>query len=103
MPLLFNPHLVYPSDEFGPYLELVGQIVSVNSPLSGGEVGVKVKTERGQFTAYVCKHMSDFVGMAKWVRVRVYDSGGGWYPDNRVMSISQDKKSLLYYPEASKS
>jgi len=103
MSLLFNPHLVYPSDEFGPYLELVGQVTSVNDPLSGGEVGVKVQTERGQFTAYVCKFMAEAVKMGKWVRVRVYDVGGGWYPDNRVMSISQDRKSLLYYPEASKS
>jgi len=87
--MLFDRSLVYPSDEFGPYIELEGSVVEVNDPLSCGSVGIKVRTDRGQFTAYVCAPMAEFVAEAKWARVRVYDSGGGWYPDNRVMSISQ--------------
>ena len=87
---LFNHNLVYACDEFGPYIELEGSITEVGELLGDGAIGVTVKTDRGQFRAYACKHMASFAAEAKWACVRVYDAGGGWYPDNRIMSLSDE-------------
>lgn len=83
MSRLFDHDLVYPSDNYGPYVELEGKVVLV----SHSRVDVEVEGHGGM-TGY-----SDFIEARPETAprpgyiatIRVYDAGGGWYPDNRIM------------------
>ena len=89
MTRLFEPGFVYPSDrEGGRYVELEGVLIEVRRPLSEkAEYPVKVKTDKGIFDAFTGYVGSFIPAVGHLVTVRIYDAGGGWYPDNRIMSI----------------
>lgn len=80
---LFDPNCVYPSDATGPYTELKGVVLEVGDPNSTGNVSVKVQTEKGVFTGYYWAKYPPKVGYL--TTIRIYNAGGGWYPDNRII------------------
>jgi hypothetical protein len=77
---LFDPDLSYPSDDVGKYLEVEGIVRSVEE-WDVGHVHADVDTELGLVRAY--GDLKPLVGSI--ATVRIYDSGGGWYPDDRLM------------------
>lgn len=93
--MLFDRSFVYPSDEIGPYIELYGIVESVGDT-TGEDVSVTVSTDKGKFVGYyLSKHAPPIGSRAS---IRVYDAGGGFYPDNKitgwssVCSVQADKK-----------
>ena len=84
---LFDRNLVYPRDHVGPYVELDGDIVEVGEPMDDS-VEVTIDTEHGRVSGWADGPFLRAVKGAGWARIRVYDSGGGFYPDNRVVSMS---------------
>lgn len=96
MPRLFEPNLVYPSDrEGGRFVELDGDIIEVGEPLFGSlvYVSVKVRTEKGDFGGFYgfppswLEHLqTQGPKVGHRATIRVYDAGGGWYPDNKITS-----------------
>lgn len=85
---LFEPNLVYPSDrDGGRYVELEGTLIEVRAPLSEkADYPCKVQTTKGVFDAFT-GYVGSFVPeVGQLVTVRIYDAGGGWYPDNRITS-----------------
>lgn len=82
---LFDPSLVYPTDDVGCYVELIGEVVSVDDQDDpDDEVRVDVRTDWGTFDGYTVHPPK--VGYT--ATVRVYDAGGGFYPDNRIVAWS---------------
>lgn len=86
MPKLFENDLVYPRDQYGSYVALQGTIVGVVGTLDEGCNFFEVQTEYGTFQA-VWDHHPPSVGCG--ATIHVYDSGGGHYPDNRIVSWSR--------------
>lgn len=99
MSKLFDPNLVYPCDDVGQYIDLEGTVIRVDKFLTRDEqttaelleekapdssTPVNVKTEHGVIQAY--SHHPPKVGY--WAIVRVYAAGGGFYPDNKIISWS---------------
>lgn len=83
MSRLFDPDFVYPSDEMGPYVDLEGTVIGVSE---FGSVKVAVP-EHGEFTGYNEAMFEKIQAKAgDKVTIRVYDAGGGWYPDNKIVS-----------------
>lgn len=90
---LFDPNLVYPCDrEGGRHVDLEGVITKVGDIDIGGEqlreVSVTVQTKHGPYTGFVrYPRTSAFCPEpGHHATIRVYDCGGGWYPDNRIIS-----------------
>jgi hypothetical protein len=83
---LFDHALAYPQDGVGPYTELDGIVTRVGTQDEpDDEVAVTVKTaDHGELTGYTPRPPK--VGYT--ARIRVYECGGGWYPDNRIMGWS---------------
>lgn len=80
---MFDRNFIYPQDHIGPYIELSGIVVKVGEYFGQEDVSVSVETDKGVFTGYHWfKHLPS-VGYE--VRIRIYDAGGGWYPDNRIV------------------
>jgi hypothetical protein len=78
---LFDRRFIYPSDQYGGiYLDLEGEIISVD------EFVVDVFTEYGKFTGYIDGNFGLEPVVGYKATIRVYDWGGGWYPDNRIIS-----------------
>lgn len=73
----------YPCDEVGPYEDLEGPVTEVRGELCG-EYPVTVLTDRGPVTGWTPRPPK----AGYTATVRVYRAGGGWYPDNRIMSWS---------------
>ena len=95
MATLFSKKIVYPvfSDCHGCYAELDGFVMSVADYETGGSVLVRVRTPQGDFSAECdLRLVGNGVRPSDVVRVRVYDSGGGSYPDNRVVGWSRDRQ-----------
>lgn len=93
---LFDPNYVYPSDrEGGRYVEFVGDVIEVGDIDVGGsdlyEVRLVVRTEKGDFSGFTrIPRTSTFRPRVGYkARIRVYDAGGGWYPDNRITSCGE--------------
>lgn len=84
---LFDPNLVYPQDRTGVYADLEGVVTAVGEPL-GNDVLVTVETDRGVFLGwtYVPLDQDPVVKIGYLATIRVYDAGGGFYPDNRIVS-----------------
>ena len=83
--MLFEPGLVYPSDDVGFYDDLTGEVVSVKRHDSDDDYdygSVDVKTEHGIFTGWTLVKYLPKIGYS--ATIRVYDAGGGFYPDNRI-------------------
>lgn len=82
---LFDRSLVYPMDDVGCYVELTGEVVAVGEQdHPDDEVRVEVRTDRGTFDGYTVRPPK----VGHTATVRVYDAGGGFYPDNRVVAWS---------------
>lgn len=88
MKQLFERGLVYPRDHVGPYVELDGDVVEVGEPM-GDSVKITVRAEYGRISGWADGPFLRVADGAKRARVRVYDSGGGFYPDNRVVSLNE--------------
>jgi hypothetical protein len=89
---LFKRDLVYPSDEVGAFEELIGVATHVGQANGDNETRVEVTTlEHGIFTAYA-RNYPPLVGST--CKIRVYRSGGGFYPDHRVMSWSRPERKI---------
>lgn len=95
MGIVWETHLSYPSDRIGRYQEFEGKIVHTDAPRGSGVYYVAVLVEGvGRLLGYweiPDSHRDD----SSWAppvggtaRIRVYDSGGAWYPDNRIMGFS---------------
>ena len=86
MSFTFDPNLVYPSDEVGQWVEISGPITQVDEIAQ--LIKIVIDSEYGHIEGYVAEPMYDFVKKARYARIRVYESGGGCYPDNRVRALS---------------
>lgn len=83
---LFKEGFVYPSDTYGgKYVELEGTITAVGEALStDADYPVTVATDQGEFRGFT-SYTGGFPPQVGFhAQIRVYDAGGGWYPDNRV-------------------
>ena len=84
---LFPRGFVYPRDDYGgDYIELEGVVLKRRVADGDDPFSVDVQTLRGRFYAFAKAYFDEFVFVGGWARVRVYNSGGGWYPDDRVMA-----------------
>jgi len=86
---LFKDDRAYPSDrEGGTYVELDGVIIEVDDPILSDSLLIRVNTEEGEFSGFATflAHWTfkPLVGM--FATIRIYDAGGGWYPDNKITS-----------------
>ena len=89
MTIAFDRNLAYPCDDVGAYQEVSGVVVETGEPL-GGSVRVVIETEKhGRITGYARKPMARSAKRAVWACIRVYDAGGGFYPDNSVTRLSR--------------
>lgn len=80
--LFADRSVTYPSDEIGgTYMDLTGQIVE-----EGGR-GITVETAKGTFRAFYGHPPPEESLLGSTATIRCYDWGGGWYPDNRVLSV----------------
>jgi len=88
---LFDRNLVYPCDNIGPFMDLEGEVVKLGEPWEKynnfTQVSVKVKTERGTFTGWYEGPQPPEIGYR--ATIRLYDSGGGWYPDDIIVGWSK--------------
>lgn len=83
---LFDDNLVYPRDEYGCYIETDGYVISVGEPLSDC-FSIGVSTKFGTFVGYASSHFH-VPNIGCIATIRIYDIGGGWYPDDRIVSIT---------------
>lgn len=84
MPPLFDPKLAYPRDEMGCYIEFTGEVVGVSgdpdSDFYSAEVFIASRNETGRgYSRRPAPSVGDVATL------RVYDSGGGWYPDDKIV------------------
>jgi len=111
---LFDPDLVYPCSNGGRYIDLTGTIIEAadwhaDLGLSAHTepIRVKVKTEKGDFTGYwdgrpsrlICywdgppSRLTRMPKVGGKATIRIYDSGGGWYPDNEIVTCELENES----------
>ncbi len=84
---LFDPNLVYPSDrEGGCYVDLDGVISEVGAGVSDAWRIVVRTAEHGDHYGFMTKVGSFVPEIGMGATIRIYDAGGGWYPDNRITS-----------------
>jgi len=88
---LFKPGFSYPSDrEGGRYIELTAEVIEIIYKLEGDidDFHLRVRTESGVLDGWLrVPSSSEFVPkVGHHTIIRVYDIGGGWYPDNRINS-----------------
>lgn len=85
---LFERHLVYPSDSYGGrFVEFEGPVVEVGEPIASGEYQVWVETSKGRFSGWTSAYAAVFPPkVGHHATIRIYDAGGGWYPDDRILS-----------------
>lgn len=80
---LFERGVVYPRDEVGEYVELTGVVLSVGEQeYADDEVAVVVKTDRGECTGWT--NYPPKIGYT--AVIHLYNWGGGWYPDDSIVS-----------------
>lgn len=102
MPVRFEPNLVYPSDNIGGrYIDVPGRVVYVGSPLRDREeypitVEVAENEEYTGFSGYVGAYVPRIGDEAV---IRIYDWGGGWYPDNRVSQFARPAPGDTWKPK----
>lgn len=99
MSRLFDPDICYPSDSTGPYQEFEGKIVKSEDLRDIGLAHVHVEVEgHGVMDGYWhipdnhCDDPGSVPPVGGTARIRIYDSGGGWYPDDRIMGWSRPTK-----------
>jgi hypothetical protein len=91
MSRLFDPKLVYPSDDVGPYQEFEGEIIKTEDLSDLGYVHVHVDVPNvGVLSGYwyipgsLRQNNKIRPRVGGTARIRIYNSGGGWYPDDRI-------------------
>lgn len=83
---LFDYKFVYPSDDYGGrYVELEGEVISTYS-VDDDLHCIEVRTDKGDFSGYIEHGKPAKIGTS--ATIRIYDAGGGWYPDNKIVSWS---------------
>lgn len=87
---LFDPNLVYPSDEMGEYIELVGEITEMGGPF-WHFVSVTVRAKKGVFKGFWDTRSGHSPKVGQWARIRIYNSGGGFYPDDRIVGFGNEE------------
>lgn len=99
---LFDRRYVYPRDETGPYVEVEGPVTAVGEPFDDS-VKVTIRIEAGlseedleknrgeEISGWAEGPMARGAATARWARIRAYDSGGGFYPDNRVVGAGSER------------
>lgn len=87
---LFPSGFVFPSDRNGEYQDLEGDVIEVGEPMPGSLICIRVKvhTEKGDFDGYAeypptCTFTPQ---VGHHAVIRVYNSGGGSYPDDKITS-----------------
>jgi len=87
MSQLFKPDAVYPSDHIGPFIELTGPIIIVEEILDYWKI--TIQTDKGIFTGYtdegIILHRKFPPRIGYKAKIHIYNSGGGWYPDDRIV------------------
>lgn len=77
--------VVYPSDQYGEYIELEGEVTWVEADEDNEPYSAKVHTPEGTFD---CFGTGQKPAVGYRARVRIYNAGGGWYPDDRIIGWS---------------
>lgn len=91
---IFDDNLVYPVDENGRYVEVDGYVVSTGEHLDLFDFfSVDVLTKFGTLTGYASSRFS-VPNIGCVATIRIYDQGGGWYPDDKIVSITYTTGSL---------
>lgn len=99
----FRRGFAYPSEmvngRWTPYAEVQGVVASVNAfapkdPLEDVRIRMNVPGH-GEVVAYARAGLR--VRGGDRVLVHVYDAGGGWYPDNRVVAV-EHREGERHYP-----
>lgn len=95
MTIVFDPNVAYPSDRYGgEYQEFEGEAVEVEpwephapgSCVADDDVRVVVELPNGErFTGYT--KAPPPLGVT--ARIRIYNAGGGFYPDNQIQGWRQ--------------
>lgn len=83
---LFNRSYIYPRDEIGSYMELTGTIINLDNVSDGFAL---VDVDRcGRFTVYsdLLERYPNTCNIGYTAIVRIYDAGGGFYPQNQLMN-----------------
>jgi hypothetical protein len=80
-------HKTFPCDVNGHYRTLSGKIVSINNGFKREDgtfdlVKVEVMTEYGCLYGFITTPPKPKVGYD--AKIRVYNCGGGWYPDDLI-------------------
>ena len=87
---LFDRKYVYPCDHIGEYVEREGRIVEWEYHEGIGSK-VTIQTKHGhRWTGWAEGGMASPSCWAKIARIRIYDAGGGFYPDNRVTYLGRE-------------
>ncbi len=92
---LFEPGLKYPRDRVGEYVDVIGEVV-----LFEEDGCVTISTSYGNIRGWtdedgpITRYAMQNPGVLKYAHIRVYNAGGGWYPDNKLIAISRDRESL---------
>lgn len=77
---IFQPELVYPCDGTGEYTDFEGLVVG------SSENSLIVRTPWGDIEGHFSGPLKQ--GLPKKAVIRLYNSGGGWYPDDIITSMS---------------
>lgn len=102
-PDFFRRGVVYPSEVVNgrstPYVEIWAVVASVNAfapkdPLEDVRVRMNVPGH-GEVIAYARGGLR--VRGGDRVLVHVYEAGGGWYPDNRVVAVEHRERTPTSY------
>ena len=97
MKKLFEPGFVYPCDGIGEYEDLTGEIVGVDEFDDDDDcVAVKVKIEGiegcGVITGFWrLPSTRSAPKLGHYAKIKVYRSGGGFYPDDIITGWSVNK------------
>jgi len=79
-----------PWDFIGPYVEATGLVIAVESIDQDdpeGQTEVTIRTPDGSTArGWILSRRAPKVGYT--ATIRLYEAGGGWYPDDRVTSWS---------------
>lgn len=88
MSVRFDLDVVYPSDSIGPYVELSGTVTRVDAEYGGIDVEVEEGGAPFVVTGYneLYRQRPEHAPRVGYTaQVRIYMSGGGFYPDNKIM------------------
>ncbi len=94
---LFDRSFVYPSDGTGTYIDLSGTVTASSRLDEGDPARVVVATAKGAFTGFWSGRGLPAVG--DQATIRVYDSGGGFYPDDVILSFGVKEAAPAQVPQ----